>query len=117
MADRSDKRSAAAQAYRKWYKLPAWQRAREAQLAGQPLCERCDAKGRVTPATIVNHRTPHRGDWSLFIDPDNHESACKRCHDRVIQSEERLGYSSQIGDDGWPVDPNHPSNKLNANQS
>jgi 5-methylcytosine-specific restriction endonuclease McrA len=59
------------------------------QLSKQPLCERCEAKGRVEAATVVNHRKRHRGDLVLFFDPANHESTCKRCHDRDIQREER----------------------------
>ncbi|KTS25525.1 hypothetical protein NS228_20425 [Methylobacterium indicum] len=75
--------------WRAWYGLAAWTAAREAQLAREPLCERHKARGAVVPATVVNHRRPHRGDWALFIDPANHESVCKSCHDRVIQREER----------------------------
>ena len=96
------------QPWRKWYKLPAWQAARRAQLQAHPLCERHLKRGQVIAATVVNHRTPHRGEWSLFIDPNNMESVCAPCHDRDIQSEERLGYSDEIGPDGLPVDPNHP---------
>lgn len=59
------------------------------QLTKKPLCERCEAKGRVTPANVVNHRERHQGDLVLFFDPRNHESVCKRCHDRDIQREER----------------------------
>jgi hypothetical protein len=29
----------------------------------------------------------------------------------AIQSEEVLGYDGTIGQDGWPVDPKHPSAK------
>ena len=35
---------------------------------------------------------PHRGSWPLFIDPANHQSLCKRCHDQKTareQAEER----------------------------
>ena len=35
---------------------------------------------------------PHRGDWGKFIDPTNHQSLCKTCHDRKTareQAEER----------------------------
>lgn len=60
-------------------------------------------------ATVANHVVPHRGNMALFRDPRNLESVCKRCHDSVIQSEERLGYSKQIGADGFPLDPNHPA--------
>lgn len=75
-------------AWRAWYGRKAWAVARAAQLALQPLCERHLARGEVVPATVVNHRLPHRGDWALFIDPANHESTCKLCHDRDIQREE-----------------------------
>jgi 5-methylcytosine-specific restriction protein A len=66
---------------------------------------------------VVNHRTPHKGDWSLFIDPANHQSVCKPCHDGPIQSAERtgkatirIGYSEATGPDGLPTDPRHPFN-------
>jgi len=74
--------------WRLWYGLAAWKAARLAQLALQPLCERHLARDQVVPATVVNHRRPHRGDWGLFIDPENHESVCKACHDGEIQREE-----------------------------
>lgn len=75
--------------WRAWYSLKAWFTARQAQLARQPLCERHLARGDVVAATVVNHRIPHRGAWALFIDPANHESVCKPCHDGDIQREER----------------------------
>ncbi|SNB83095.1 5-methylcytosine-specific restriction enzyme A [Rhodoblastus acidophilus] len=75
--------------WRNWYKLAVWQRARMVQLQRQPLCERCLAQGIVEAATVVNHHKAHKGDWSLFISSANHESVCKRCHDSVIQSEEK----------------------------
>ncbi|MBX3543592.1 HNH endonuclease [Chelatococcus sp.] len=75
--------------WRGWYKTAAWQAARNAQLNSQPLCERCLPRDEIVPATVVNHRRAHQGDWSLFIDPKNHESVCKPCHDGEIQREER----------------------------
>lgn len=75
--------------WRSWYKLPAWYAARQRQLSKQPLCERCERRGVVEPATVVNHRRPHRGVWDLFIDSLNHESVCKPCHDGEIQAEEK----------------------------
>lgn len=106
-AGRKDRRSPEAEAYRKLYKLSRWKAARAAQLAKQPLCERCLKRGDIVAAGVVNHRTPHKGDWELFVSPDNHESCCKRCHDGDIQSEERLGYSNEVGADGYPIDPAH----------
>ena len=76
--------------WRAWYGLRAWALARTAQLALQPLCERHLKRGEVVAATVVNHRVPHQGDWQRFIDPANHESTCKPCHDRDIQHEEAM---------------------------
>lgn len=58
-----------------------WQRYREAYLAQHPLCERCQANGRLVAATVINHRRDHRGDMRLFWDAANHEALCKSCHD------------------------------------
>lgn len=103
-------RSQEAQAYRHLYKNRAWQQARTAKLAAEPLCELCAKTGRVTPATVVNHRIPHKGDWQLFIDPTNHQSACKPCHDGAIQSYEKTGSMRGHDESGAPLDPNHPWN-------
>jgi 5-methylcytosine-specific restriction enzyme A len=108
---RHEQRSLAALAYRHLYKTAAWLAARAAQLRKQPLCERCLVRGLTVAATIVNHRIPHKGDWRLFIDPDNHESACKPCHDGLIQREERRGYAIGVSAEGRPKDPNHPWNR------
>ena len=105
-----DYRSAEAAAYRILYKSRRWRLLRLAQFARQPLCERCLDRGKVTVATVANHRRPHKGDLELFFDQANLESACKPCHDGPIQSDERRGYSSAADADGWPTDPHHPSN-------
>jgi len=104
-------RSAEAEAYRRWYSRKAWKVARQAQLARQPLCERCQQTGRITAATVVNHRIPHKGDWSLFIDPDNHESLCAPHHDALVQREEARGHVIGCDADGLPIDPSHPWNR------
>ena len=103
-------RSPEAIAWRKLYKSRAWTNGRLIFLASNPLCERCLNAGRTTAATVVNHRTPHKGDVVLFFDQDNWEATCKPCHDRDIATEERRGYSDRIGIDGWPVDDRHPVN-------
>lgn len=90
-----DRKRGREQPWRALYKDPRWQRAREVQFAKQPLCERCLRAGHITGATVVNHRIAHRGDEVLFFDPSNHESTCKRCHDRDIQREERATLTAQ----------------------
>ena len=97
-----DQRSDGARAWRKLYYKKGWKQARERQLFAKPLCERCEARGIIVAATVVNHKKPHKGDVHLFFDPDNHESVCKPCHDADIQSEERIGFSDRIGEDGFP---------------
>lgn len=114
MGRRDDRRSPEAAAYRGWYKTPLWRALRAAQLARQPLCERCLDNGRPISATVVNHARPHRGNWDLFRDPANLQSLCAPCHDGPVQSAERRGYAPDIGDDGWPTDERHPANRSGA---
>lgn len=81
---RTDKQTSSQRGY--GYK---WQKAREAYLSKHPLCVYCEREGRVTAATVVDHKVPHRGDMKLFWDSDNNwQSLCKPCHDSVKQREE-----------------------------
>lgn len=59
----------------------AWQQARLAFLQVNPLCVMCQARGRVTAATVVDHVRPHRGDMVIFWDRANWQALCKPCHD------------------------------------
>jgi 5-methylcytosine-specific restriction protein A len=74
--------------YRCWYWSEQWDAIRRAQLNRQPLCEECLRRGEITPAKVVDHITPHRGSWELFVDPDNLQSLCKSCHDRKTAKED-----------------------------
>lgn len=69
-----------------------------------------EAKQR-TFATVVDHRTPHRGDRALFFDATNLQSLCDTHHSGSKQREERKGFSSAVDDNGWPTDPRHPANR------
>lgn len=109
-----DRRRSIEQPWRGWYSLAVWRgknglRAR--QLAKHPLCERHKQRGEDVPADTVNHRRPHEGDWALFVDPNNHESACKACHDQVIKAEEARGFVIGCDIGGRPIDPDHPWNR------
>lgn len=88
---RAERRASAE--YHGWYSLPVWtDDLRPAQLLREPWCRECARRGVRTRATVVDHVTPHRGDWQMFIDLANHQSLCKRCHDRKTareQAEER----------------------------
>lgn len=107
---RRDQRSKAAEAYRRWYWTPRWRALAAAQLRAEPLCSTCKARGRYTPATVCDHIEPHKGNETAFwCGP--FQSLCKPCHDGAKQQAERRGYSTDVGPDGWPIDPRHPANR------
>lgn len=95
-----DRRRRQAKPWRGWYKTPAWQRRRQLQLSVQPLCERCAKRHRLEPATVANHKIPHRGDRALFFGGEL-ESLCKRCHDSEAQRDEWLAERFEQDEDGW----------------
>lgn len=72
---------------RAWYKTRAWQNRRAMQLVEHPLCQRCEARGVITSATVANHNPPHGDDYERFFWGPL-ESTCKPCHDGEIQREE-----------------------------
>ena len=65
------------------------------------LCEDCQAEGRVTLATVVDHIVPlaHGGAES----DENTRNLCKSHHD--ARTAEQFGFRQKIGIglDGWPV--------------
>jgi hypothetical protein len=65
----------------------------------------CAIMGRVTPATVADHRTPHRGDPALFFDPGNLASLCKIHQDATKRRIERGGKRQVAVDaNGWPIE-------------
>lgn len=77
-------RSAAARGYNS-----KWRRESKKFLKNHPLCQECLKKGIATPATVVDHIVPHRGDPKLFWDRSNWQALCKKCHDRKTATEDR----------------------------
>lgn len=53
-----------------------------------PLCRICELAGRVTPASVVDHITPHKGDASLMWGQSNWQALCKPCHDHKTATED-----------------------------
>jgi 5-methylcytosine-specific restriction enzyme A len=98
------------EAWKHWYGKGWWQRRRRLQLAEHPLCAFCLARGVVTPAKVVDHVKPHNGDWNKFV-LGALQSLCAACHDKQKRYIELRGHSIEVGDDGWPIDPNHPANR------
>jgi 5-methylcytosine-specific restriction protein A len=89
--------------YSAWYKTRRWQQLRQMQLAVEPLCRFCKARGITTAATVCDHITPHRGDVELFWSGP-FQSLCENCHNVDKARQERgLEPKPWIGRDGWPV--------------
>lgn len=65
-----------------------WQKARRIYLNNHPFCKRCLDSGIYTPATVVDHIIPHKGDKDLFWEQSNWQPLCKRCHDRKTATED-----------------------------
>lgn len=61
-----------------------WQKARSDYLKVYSSCVRCGSA-----ATVVDHRTPHKGNDQLFWDRSNWQALCTPCHSGAKQSEER----------------------------
>lgn len=100
---RTDKRKTSERGYG-W----RWQKARAAFLSRPEnvLCRMCKAEGRITAATVVDHKVPHRGDEVLMWDQENWQPLCKPHHDGAKQALEKSGRVQQvIGLDGWPAEP------------
>lgn len=74
--------------YKKLYNSSRWQRLRRYALNKQPLCVECLKAKRITPATVVDHIKPHKGDEKLFYDIGNLQPLCKSCHDRKTAKED-----------------------------
>lgn len=83
----------------------AWRKARAAYLQAHPLCVMCAP--RVVPATVVDHKTPHRGDYTLFWASSNWQSLCATHHNAHKQQLEKSGTVRGCSADGTPLDPGH----------
>ena len=80
-------------------------------LQRNPLCVMCEAEGKLTVASVVDHIVPHKGDPVLFNDVRNWQPLCKAHHDRTKQRIDTHGYSTEVDPaTGLYRDPKHPSN-------
>lgn len=57
-----------------------WRQARASFLSANPLCLECEKAGRLTPATVVDHVEPHKGDMAKFWSQRNWQPLCASCH-------------------------------------
>jgi 5-methylcytosine-specific restriction enzyme A len=89
--------------------MQRWRVRAKHQLQVQPLCCLCEAKDKITPATVADHFPPHKGDYNAFLRGPI-RSLCKACHD-ALSGFVHKPYSSAVGPDGFPLDPLHPFNR------
>ncbi len=66
-----------------------WERLRDAHLTANPLCVVCEAAGRLTAASVVDHIQSIRDRPDLRLDPANLRSMCKPHHDSRTATEQR----------------------------
>jgi 5-methylcytosine-specific restriction protein A len=78
-----------------------WQEIRERILAVEPLCRSCAARGKVEPATVIDHIVPISKGGS----PDastNLRPLCNECHRDVTAAQFGQRQKHKVGIDGWP---------------
>jgi len=66
-----------------------WERLRAWYLAGNPLCDICNAEGRITIANEVHHKIKIKDRPDLRLDTDNLQALCKPCHSRHHANERK----------------------------
>lgn len=57
-----------------------WSAYRKQYLSEHPLCIKCACRGLTVATDTVDHIIPHRGNYTLFWDPENHQPMCTPCH-------------------------------------
>jgi 5-methylcytosine-specific restriction protein A len=97
--------------YSRWYGTQAWRNRAKAQLAAEPLCRHCRARGHVVEAEIADHIEHHHGDAEKFWHGDL-QSLCWGCHSSKTRDDEhaRTGRPRLLkgcGPDGVPIDLRH----------
>ena len=63
----------------------AWQRVRDRVISAHPLCERCNERGRITPAQEVHHIVPLSQGGTH--DETNLMALCTSCHSEITARE------------------------------
>lgn len=91
------------------YGTARWQRTRKAQLEREPLCCKCQARGRLTVASVCNHTNGHpAGETEQQFWGGPFDSQCADCHNGVTATLERTGRIKGGDANGWSLDPASP---------
>lgn len=80
----ADRGSSTAQGYGR-----DWQKVRAVVLATHPLCCLCEAAGRLTAATVVDHIKSIKDRPDLRLDMDNLRALCTPCHNARTARDQR----------------------------
>jgi 5-methylcytosine-specific restriction protein A len=67
--------------YQEIYQDKRWLKLRNHKRRVNPLCERCESLGKVTPTKEVHHKIPFDVDPDLAFEWENLESLCCDCHE------------------------------------
>lgn len=65
---------------RRLYRTARWARMREQKKDEAPFCVDCEAEGKLTVWTELDHQVPHRGDLDIFWDYENLRGRCREHH-------------------------------------
>ena len=84
-----------------------WRRARAIYLSAHPLCVMCHELGKLTPAGVVDHIRPHKGNQVLFWSEANWQALCAHCHDSHKKRQEMTGKTLGSDASGMPTDSAH----------
>lgn len=64
------------------YNNQRWRNYRLQFLSKHPLCVECERQGKLIPGVVVDHIVPHKGDYQLFWDSNNHQTLCIYHHNQ-----------------------------------
>ena len=73
--------------FNKMYQSVRWKTRRRLILKRNPFCAECKKKNRLVFAEVIDHIIPHKGNWTLFLDNDNLQTLCRKCHGIKSQKE------------------------------
>lgn len=98
------------------YSTRRWRRLRSAKLAEKPLCEVCEKRGRLVPASTVDHIIAIAAGGDPFPDLQGLMSCCWSCHSTKTNARDNPKRFGKLwtaafkgcGLDGRPIDPDHP---------
>ena len=83
--------------YKKLINTNRWLQLRRSVLTAHPLCQRCQAEGRITAATEVHHVRPveeaitYADKRQRMYDPGNLRALCHDCHVKTHTEAGRSG--------------------------